>query len=53
MKKKVQEKEILINMLQNYLKQINSKQTPSFETYSNDELIKCFYVYKLPLPVLP
>ena len=50
MKKKIQEKEILISLLQNYLKQIKSKQTPSFETYTNEELVKCFYIYKIPLP---
>ena len=49
MKKKL-EKQILISLLQNYLKQTNSKQSPAFDTYTNDELIKCFYLYHLPLP---
>ena len=52
MKKKFEEKQILISLLQNHLKQTKSKQKPAFETYSNEELIKCFYIYKLPLPVI-
>ena len=52
MKKKFEEKQILISLLQNHLKKTKSKQKSAFETYSNEELIKCFYIYKLPLPVI-
>ena len=51
MKKKYDEKELII-LLRNYLKQIKSRQNPCFESYSLSELIKCFYLYKLPLPTI-
>ena len=50
MKKKYDEID-LINILRNYLKKINSKQSPRFENYSLNELLKCFYLYNLPLPI--
>jgi hypothetical protein len=53
MKKKFQDRQILIDLLQNYLKETKSKQTPSFTNYTTDELIKCFYLYKIPLPIIP
>ena len=50
MKKKDEEKQILISLLQNYLTEIKSKQKPCFETYTIEELIKCFHLYQIPLP---
>ena len=49
MKKKYDEAE-LIKLLRNHLKKTNSKQNPCFENYTLNELLKCFYLYKLPFP---
>ena len=51
MKKKYDEIE-LIKVLRNYLKKINSKQNPCFENYRLNELVKCFYLYQIPFPII-
>ena len=47
MKKKLYEREVLIDLLRDYLLLTESKQKPKFETYTIAELLKCCFLFDI------
>lgn len=45
--KKVLDRQRLINIFRIYLKEIQSPQNPQFETYSDQDLLKVAYLYRI------